>query len=350
MVYAVAGRPRPRAGMILAIPRVTLGLLLTAVLAAGSACTPGSALSLPLTFKLNIQLPRDTSQPSIDLLSLDTRNSRLYVPHSSNNALDLVDIGSNRYIGSVQGLAGIKGVALSSDPNIVFTSNGSDGSVSVVDVNAMKVLSKIQVGGSPDAIDYDPVHAMVVVSLGTGASVAFIDEATRKETSKMALPGKPELMAVDRQQGRVYIAIHDQNEVVQLDPASQAILKTYKGCDIQSPTGLAFDPDQQRLFVANAITRSANVASIIDVLLDRCLGSADVDHGPDQAAFNGHLHHVYVANGGSNNVTVIDSVSLKPLGVIGTGKQAATIAADPANDNVYVAAARAGLIAVYHDP
>jgi len=336
--------------MILAIPRIALSFLLMAALAGASACTTGSALNLPLTFKLNIQLPRDRAQPSIDLLTLDTRNSRLYVPHSSNNALDLVDVDSNRYLGSVQGLAGIKGIALSSDPNIVFTSNGTDGSVSVVDVTAMRILSKIQVGGSPDAIDYDPVHAMVVVSLGSGKSIAFIDEATRKATSKMALPGKPELMAVDRQQGHVYVAINDMNEVVQVDPGSQTILKTYKGCDIQAPTGLAFDPDQQRLFVANAISRSANVASIIDVLLDRCLGSADIDHGPDQAAFNSHLHHVYVANAGSNNVTVIDSVSLKPLGVIGTGKQAATVAADSANDNVYVAAARAGLIAVYHDP
>jgi len=43
-------------------------------------------------------------------------------------------------------------------------------------------------------------------------------------------------------------------------------------------------------------------------------------------------------------------VSLKPLGVVGTGKQAATIAADPVTNTVWVAVARAGIIAEYHDP
>jgi YVTN family beta-propeller protein len=127
-------------------------------------------------------------------------------------------------------------------------------------------------------------------------------------------------------------------------------LKTYKGCDIKAPTGVVLDPDNQRLFVADAIVHTANVASVVDVLLDKCLGTVDIDHGPDQAAFNGHLHHLYVANNGSNNLSVIDTVSLKPLGVVGTGKLAATVAADPATDTVWVAVARAGIIAEYHDP
>jgi YVTN family beta-propeller protein len=165
----------------------------------------------------------------------------------------------------------------------------------------------------------------------------------------MALPGKPELRAMDSQ-GMVFQAINDKDEVLLIDPVARAVVKTYKGCDIKSPTGLAFDSDQQRLFVADAIPHTANVVSVIDVLLDRCLGTIDVDHSPDQAAFNSHLHHLYVANAGSNNVTVIDTVALKPVGVAGTGKQAATIAADPLTDTVWVAAARSGIIAEYHDP
>jgi YVTN family beta-propeller protein len=151
-------------------------------------------------------------------------------------------------------------------------------------------------------------------------------------------------------QGMVFQAINDKDEVLLIDPVARAVVKTYKGCDIKSPTGLAFDSDQQRLFVADAIPHTANVVSVIDVLLDRCLGTIDVDHSPDQAAFNSHLHHLYVANAGSNNVTVIDTVALKPVGVAGTGKQAATIAADPLTDTVWVAAARSGIIAEYHDP
>jgi YVTN family beta-propeller protein len=335
--------------MMTAIRKGALGFLVIAALVGATACSP-APLKAPLTFQKDIQLPKDTGAPSIDLLALDSRNGLLYAPHGSNNALDIVDTRAERYVGSIPGLPGIKGIALTSDPNIVFTSNASDGTVSVVDVKALKTIASINVGGAPDAIDYDPVHALVVVSLGTDNHVAFIDEKTRNIQGKLTLDGKPELMAVDQKQGLIYLAINDKNKVVEIDPVSRSIVKTYSGCDINSPAGLVYDPDNQRLFVANAISHSANVVSVIDVLLERCLGSVDVDHSPDQAAFNSHLHHLYVANAGSNNVSVIDAVSLKPLGIVGTGKQAGTIAADPTTDKIAVAATRAGIIAIYHDP
>jgi len=332
-----------------AIRTPALAFLLAASLAA-SACGPRSALNLPLTFEGNIQLPRDTGLPSIDLLDLDYRNGRLYVPHSSNNALDIVDSRSGTYIGSVSNLPGVKAVTLTADPNIVYTSNATNGTASVVDVKSLKIIATVQIGGAPDAITYDPVHALIVVSLGSDKNVGFIDEKTHNIEGKLKLDGKPELMAVDKERGLIFLAIYDKAKVVQIDPVSRSILKTYSGCDIRAPTGLTYDSDQQRLFVANAVARQANVVSVIDVLLDQCLGSIDVDHAPDQTAFNAHLHHLYVANAGSNNVSVIDTASLKPLGIIGTGKQAATVAADATTDKVFVAAAKSGLIAIYHDP
>jgi YVTN family beta-propeller protein len=320
-------------------------LALVAVLAACSA----EPLYVPLTFQKDIQLPKETAGlPAIDLLTLDSASGRLYVPHGSANTLEIIDVKTAQVVGSVPNLPGIKGTALSSDPNIVFTANGSDGSVSVVDVKLLKVIDNIKMGTSADAIDYDPVQGLVVVSLDS-KTLGFIDEKTRKEVGKMPMPGKPELRAIDKQ-GQVYQAINDKDEVLLIDPTTRSVLKTYKGCDIKSPTGLALDPDQQRLFVANAVAHTANVVSVLDVLVDRCLGTIDVDHSPDQVAFNSRLHHLYVANAGSNNVTVIDTVALKPVGVAGTGKQAATIAADPVTNTVWVAAARSGIIAEYHDP
>ena len=333
--------------MISAILRIRVHFAPLAMLAVLAGCS-AEPLNVPLTFQKNIQLPKDIGPPAIDLLTLDPGSGRLYVPHGSANTLEIIDVKSGQIIGAVPNLLGIKGIALSSDPNVVFTANGTDGSVGVVDVKLRKILDNIKMGTSADAIDYDPVHGLILVSLDSN-NLGFIDEKTRKEVGKMTLPGKPELRAFDKQ-GMVFQAINDKDEVLLIDPVARSIVKTYKGCDIKTPTGVAFDPDQQRLFVANSIPHTANEVSVIDVLVDRCLGTVDIDHSPDQVAFNSHLHHLYVANGGSNNVTVIDTVALKPLGVAGTGKQAATIAADPVTDTVWVAAARSGIIAKYHDP
>lgn len=330
-------------------------LILASLLLAG--CTLGvDPYKHPLTSVANIQLPTPASgegkaaSASLDLLTVDTRNGLLYVPYT--NTLDIVDTHTRKLKGQVAGLPGIKSIALSKDPNIVFTADGGNNSVAVVDVGKLQILQEIKTPrGNPDASFYDPTNDVVVISQsGPSPNVAFIDATNRKLIGSLTLPSGPELMAGDPQSGKVYLAMHDMNEVIQIDVASRQILATFKGCDIASPVGIAYDPSQGRLFVANGVVHSANVVSIIDVLLDRCLGSIDIGHGPDQAAFNEHLHHMYVANSGTSDVSVIDTVGLKPLGTNGTGHAAHSVTVDPTTDFVYVGVERAGIIAVYHDP
>jgi DNA-binding beta-propeller fold protein YncE len=322
-------------------------LLLLLGLLSLTACSPGStadALKAPLTSLGNIQLPKETDKPAFDLLTLDPRSGHLYISHSSADILEVVDVRGRKLAGRVTGLMSIKAIALTSDPNVVYTSD-ADGSVAIVDVAAFKVLKKLDLGGSPDAIEYDPVHDVILVGLASDKKVAFIDAKTQTELGRMSLPGSPELMAVDQKTGRVYLAIHDLNEVVLIDSLSRSITSTLKGCDIKAPTGVAYDPEEGLLFVA-----SSGQLSIIDLVISHCRGAVDIGHGTDQIAFNPHRHHVYTADGGSRHVSVVDAVSLKPLGVAGTGPEASTLAVDPTTDLVYVMVPRAGIIAVYHDP
>ena len=335
--------------------RVKLQSLLTLLCAlALIGCTPGTdPLKRPLTEQGNIQLPAPPAEAgpgALDLLTIDSRNGLLYVPYSST--LDIIDTHTRKLKGQVPNLPGIKAIALSADSNIVFTADGGNNRVAVVDVAKLKITDEILTPvGNPDAILFDPLNNQVVVAQsGPSPNLAFIDVATHKVLGSLKLAASPDLMAIDTGAGRVFLAIHDNDEVVAIDVASRQIISTYKGCDIKSPVGMAYDPDQGRLFVANGIVHSANVLSAIDVVLDRCLGSIDIEHGPDQAAFNEHLHHVYVANSGTSTVSVIDTMSLKPLGTNGTGRAAHSVTVDPTTDLVYVGVERAGIIAVYHDP
>jgi DNA-binding beta-propeller fold protein YncE len=312
-----------------------------------SACSPGAQadpLKPPLTDAGNIQLPKEAGKPAFDLLTLDSRNGHLYVSHSSVSTLEVIDVRTRTLIGRVTGVGAIKAIALTKDPNIVYTSDAI-GTIGVVDVPGLKLKQTLDLGGSPDAIDYDPVHDIVLVGLASDKKIAFIDATAVKLLGTMPLPGAPELMTVDQKTGVTYLAIHDLNEVVEIDPVKRSIIKTLKGCDIKAPTGVAYDPDQGLLFVAN----SGNLA-VIDLVIEQCRGGIDIGHGTDQIAFNPHLHHVYTADGGSRYVSVIDTVSLKPLGVFGTGPEAGTLAMDPTTDMVYVMVARAGIVATYHDP
>jgi DNA-binding beta-propeller fold protein YncE len=152
-------------------------------------------------------------------------------------------------------------------------------------------------------------------------------------------------MTLDETGSRLFVAIHDMDEVAAIDLTNNSIIEIYRACDIKAPTGVVYDPQTQRLFVA-----SSRLLNIIDVLVDRCLGAVDLGSGTDQLAINEGRHHVYAANGSSRNLSVVDSKTMKPLGVVGTGPGAGTVTVDPSRDRVYVAIASTGTIAVFHDP
>src|SRR2546430_5627674 len=107
-----------------------IALMLSACLVAG--CANGDAINLPLTDRGNIQLPADTAKPLFDLLTFDGRRNLLYVAHTSNNTIDIVDTKARKVLASIPGLAGVKQIALTSDPDVVFASASTSGEVVLV--------------------------------------------------------------------------------------------------------------------------------------------------------------------------------------------------------------------------
>jgi YVTN family beta-propeller protein len=317
-----------------------------ACLCLGACGTAQAVVRSPLTSIGYVQLAKDAGPaPILDQLSLDQRVGRLYVAHTSNSALDVVDLAAEKLVGSVSGLKGIRGVALTPNPEEVYTSDAGDGTVGVVDLKVMRVVRLIPVGGQPDAIAYDALHDVVVVALPAERKLAFIDRTLRRVVGSLSLPGTPDLLAVDANTGQVFTAINDRDQVIVVDVSNQQVTTVLRGCAIKSPTGLAYDPDQNRLFVADHL-----VMSVIDLLLDRCLGSVNIGDGTDQVVLNPHTHHLLAANAGSRNLSVIDAISLEPVGVATTGPRAGSVAVDPLTDRVYVALPQSGSIAILHDP
>jgi YVTN family beta-propeller protein len=266
----------------------------------------------------------------------------LYVPHTSNYELDLVDTQTLKLVGTIERVPGIKGIALTPDPNVVFVSESASSSIGVVDTEARKVLETIPVNGTPDAIAYDALDDAVLAT-SSANQLTVVDRKTRKVKTAIDLPGSPELMTVDNASGVAYVAINDKNEVAAITIADSR-MAIFRGCDLNAPTGVALD-DNQHLFVAGH-----GSVSVIDVLVDKCLGTVDIGSGVDQLAINLHLHHLYTANGGSRNLSVIDTRTFQPLGIVGTGPSGDGVAADPNTDLVYVMIGRAGIVGVYHDP
>ena len=58
---------------------------------------------------------------------------RLYVAHTANDTVDIIDLSSQPYAGSVERLTGVAGALVDEASGLVFTSNRGEDTVGIFD-------------------------------------------------------------------------------------------------------------------------------------------------------------------------------------------------------------------------
>jgi YVTN family beta-propeller protein len=272
-----------------------------------------------------------------DYLTYDGSSHRLFVSHSDRFVVIHTD--SEKVIGEIGMLEGVHGMAIASEFNRGFITNGTSSSVSVVDMKTLNVVKKIAVGKKPDAILYDPFSHRVFVYNGQSESASVIDVTKETVISTVSLGGKPEFSATDRK-GHIFVNLEDKNEVVGLDALTLKIFARWplKGGD--EPTGLAIDIEHHRLF---------------SVCHNKWLFVLDSDNGSivaklpigdrvDGCTFDPATGLVFTSNG-EGTISVIREENPSKFSVLETIKTkpgAKTITLDPETHTLYLPTAEFG--------
>ena len=71
----------------------------------------------------HIELPEHRATGGFDHADIHHPTDRLYVAHTSNDSIDVIDCARDRYIESISGLMGVAGALVSEARSLVFTSN-----------------------------------------------------------------------------------------------------------------------------------------------------------------------------------------------------------------------------------
>ena len=101
------------------------------------------------------------------------------------------------------------------------------------------------------------------------------------------------------------------------------------------PWGIAYDPVNKDIYVANAGSMSV---SVISTLTNKVIDTITVKANPHGVAYDPANNEIYVANQGSGTVSVINAATNTVIKELfpGGGAGPENIAYDPANDNLYV--------------
>ncbi len=244
-----------------------------------------------------------------DYLNVDEATGRIFLSHAT--VVQVIDEKDGTLLGTIPDTKGVHGIAIASDLNKAFISNGRDSSVTVIDLKTLAFITKVPVTGqNPDAIIYDPYSHNVVAYNGRTANATVIDGKSNKVVATISLEGKPENSVSDGK-GKVYVNIEDKSQITVINSVTNKVEQTWPIAPGEEPSGLALDNINHRLFTVC----SNNLMVVMDALTGKVITTLPIGSGCDGVAFDPELKRAYSSNG-EGTMTVVQEINPDEFTVI----------------------------------
>lgn len=290
---------------------------------------PGSGP--PLRLVADVPLPGRAVR--FDYQAVDTAAGRLYVAHMNAGTLVVFDTRARRVVADLPGFPSVHGVWAVPQLGRVYAAVTGRKQVAVVDARTLQVLARLGPIDYPDGIAYEPGTRRVYVSDESAAGRELvIDAASDRVVGAVALGGEAGNTIYDPGSRCIWVAVQTRDQVVAIDPRTDGIVGRYALRGAHHPHGLALDPDDDLMFVAN---EGSATLLVVDLRTMEVVSTQPVGDDPDVLAFDPGPGRLYVAS--ESGVVAVFRVRGRDLVHEGDLRMphAHTVAVDPATHRVY---------------
>jgi len=309
-------------------------------------------------------------------LTLHAATVRIVQTNAAGDSVMLIDPVTNKVVGEIKDIEVNHGAAVAPDGSRFYITNEAESTLDVADAKTLKVTKHIPLTNHPNnvAVSKDGKRVYVAIVAGAGA-VDVIDTATLTRVKSIrteggihntyvtpdgrfvvagSIPGRKinvidqkteeivwtlptsegvRPMAFDTNPDgstkRIFVQLSGFNGFLTVDFAARKIADTIKlpelpaaervteGLQGAPAHGLAVTPDGTILGVLSKMNTRVYFFSLPDL---KMLGESKVGHHPDWLTFTPDGKRVYVANAGSNSVSVVDVATHKEMTQIPVGQ------------------------------
>jgi len=260
--------------------------------------------------------------------------SRLYVTNEAESTLDVADLKTLKVIKSIPLTNHPNNVAVSKDGKRVYVAIvAGAGAIDVIDTATLARVKSIRTEGGIHNTYVTPDGKFVVAGSIPGKKVIVIDQKTEEVVWSVPTRDGVRPMAFDTNADgstkRIFVQLSNFNGFLTIDfathqlgpdiklpdvPAAERVTEGLQGAPAH---GLAVTPDGKTLGVLCKMNTKVYFYSLPDLKL---VSESKVGHHPDWLTFTPDGKRVYVANAGSNSVSVVDVATHKELMQIPVGQ------------------------------
>jgi DNA-binding beta-propeller fold protein YncE len=295
----------------------------------GVLITPFSSSAQNYVLDKTIAVP---GNGGYDYAFIDQVNHKLYLSHGT--AVNVIDLKTEQIIGTISGMKGVHGIAVSADLNRGFISDGKANAVVAFDLNTLQIIKTIPItGNGPDGIIYDPSSKKVFAFEGDSKSAAVVDPAELKQTGTVDLGGSPEFAVADGK-GLIYNNLEDKSSLDVIDTKTLKVIHNYPLEPCGGPTGVAMDVDNQRIFT---VCRQNKGMSVIDAQSGKVIQTLPIGTGVDAVVYDA-ANKLIIASNGDGTATIFKQNTADSYALVQTLKtqyHAKTMALDTTTHKLY---------------
>jgi DNA-binding beta-propeller fold protein YncE len=298
-----------------------------------------------------VELPASIKQGGFDHAAVHRASGRLYVAHTANDALDVIDCVRDCYLHSIQKLPGVAGALVADEQNLVFTSNRGENTVGICAADHEADLVKVPVGIRPNGLAYDSRNRLLLAanvgdpSVAESLTLSMVDIEERRMIASVPVRGRTRWTVFDAQAETFYVNIAKPAQIVVVDSNEPSRIARTFAIPVAGPHGLDIDAERRRVFCAcdakKLITLDADSGKIVK--------QVELSGSPDVIFFNRALKHLYVAIGDLGVIDVFDTEEMIRRETVPTEFGAHTIGFDPERNKVYAFLPETHRAAVYAD-
>jgi len=260
--------------------------------------------------------------------------SRFYITNEAESTLDVADAKTLKVTKHIPLTNHPNNVAVSKDGKRVYVAIvGGAGAIDVIDTATLTRVKSIRTEGGIHNTYVTPDGKFVVAGSIPGKKINVIDQKTEEIVWTLPTEEGVRPMAFDTNPDgstkRIFVELSNFNGFITVDFATHKVVdkiavpeapageKVTEGLQGAPSHGLAVTPDAKTLAVLSKMNSRVYFYTLPDLKLN---GEVKVGHHPDWLTFTPDGARVYIANAGSNSVSVVDMATRKEITRIPVGQ------------------------------
>jgi PQQ-dependent catabolism-associated beta-propeller protein len=265
--------------------------------------------------------------------------AQVYVSNEKSNAIFVYDAKGQK-TGQIAVCKRPRHMMLSSDKKTIYVCCGDSNALGIVDRAAQKMTDTVPLGDSPELFDLSADGKTLYVTIEDENVLAAYDLGKKTKVFDIKTGGEPEGVLLAPDGKSAYVTSEVANTVHVIDLVAKKIVKNIKVGN--RPRRFVLSPDGSELWVTNELGSSVSVVNtatheVKNTIAFKLKGIRDTDITPVGMVRTAKGDSVWVGLGRANHVAEVDAKTKAVKRTVLVGKRAWGLALSKDEGTLYVA-------------